>query len=329
MTRSSGWPAPRLERVLLGPMRAALLEASFETGLLHALARTGGRPRRPDELARRARISGAGAALLLAGLQELGWARRGGGGWSLTPLGRTELAAGAGALRGALDLTCALNWRLFPMLRRAARKGGAVVPRQLARGAEARRVAALSTLAGAAVAPAAAGLRQILGAGGLRRWLDVGAGAGRLSFGLLRRFPRAMAVLVDRPHVVRSSRRGAPAVVAERVRWRPGDILERSWGREFDAVLLSQVLSEAPDLDDWFARAAAALRPAGVLLVHDTFAGRRGFPLALQALLMLLGPRPPRRAADVMRALQRNRFQVVRKQRPTRWTQLWLARLRG
>ena len=328
MKSAADWPPLALERLLLGPARAALLQAALETGLLSALAARGGPP---ASLARRAGLSAKGTELLLAGLAELGLARGHAGRWSLTPRARRlQFGPGFPGLAGALDLTCGLNWTLFPLLSRAARKGAPVVPPALAREAQLRRLAALGALAAAAGPAAAAALRR-----GLvrppRRWLDIGAGTGQLSMELLRRFPRARAVLLDRPEIVRACRPGPGGAAGRRMGWRAADFNRAQgpsrWGRNYDAVLLSQVLSETADLRRLLDRAAAALRPGGVLLIHDTFAGAGGFRLALRALLTMIGSAPPRSAAEVARALRARRFQILSRSRATRWTELWVARI--
>ena len=324
MKDSPAWPPVRLEPVLLGPVRAALLEASLATGILPALSARSGRI---SSLARRSGLELQGAELLLDGLAELGLARQHAGIWSLTPRSRRLMVdPGLSGLAGALDLVCGLNWKLFPLLARAARKGGPVIPPKLIRVSQPRRLAALGALAAAAVPAVAAALRKGLRGRAPRRWFDVGAGSGQLSLGLLRRFPRAQAVLLDRPEVVRAVRQAAAGVGSARIRWHSGDFENAPWGRDYDAVLLSQVLAEVADLDRLLERVVEALQPDGLLVIHDTFAGRGGFSLALRALLLLNGPAQPPSPSELARALRAHRFQLISRGKATRWTSLWLAK---
>ncbi len=106
--------------------------------------------------------------------------------------------------------------------------------------------------------------------------LDVGAGSGAVSAGFLEHFPATRATLLDLPEVVEYSRelmlaRGC----GERATCLPANILEE-WpvGKAgFDLVILSNIVHAyaEDEIAAILARAAACLKPGGLLLVHDFF----------------------------------------------------------
>lgn len=130
---------------------------------------------------------------------------------------------------------------------------------------------------------------------GKRRLLDLGGGPGTHAAHFCRRFPGLEAVVFDRP----SSRPLAEGLaarlgVAGRVTFAAGDYHSDPLPGTFDAAWLSQILhAEDPEVcARLVAKAAAALEPGGLLLIHeflltDTEDGPL-FP-ALFALNMLAG----------------------------------------
>lgn len=123
--------------------------------------------------------------------------------------------------------------------------------------------------------------------------LDVGAGSGAVAAGFLEGFPATRATLLDLPEVLDYTRelmreRGC----AERVTCLPANILEE-WpvGNEgFDLVILSNIVHAyaEDEISAILARAAACLKPGGLMLVHDFFLEHHPAKAALFDLNMFI-----------------------------------------
>jgi SAM-dependent methyltransferase len=312
--RRSESGARALAALLLGPGRAAALQAAAATGMVEALR--GGAS--AAQLALRTGLPPTSIEILIKALRDARLVALAGSRfrWRLGAA-ETEL------LPAILDLTVGSSWPFYARL--AAIASGRSDPsgwqRLAGRSWLARRAVALGVVASASADPAARLLRATLGRAP-RRWLDVGAGSGALSRALLARFPRARATLLDRAEVIRWSAR-AERLRPARLRWRAGDWARVDWGRGYDAVLLSQVIGEA-DVELLLTNAAAALRCGGVLLVHDTFRSRTGYGLALELSAFAVGAARPPDAGALRRALRRRRFRLVGRH-GNAWSRWWAA----
>lgn len=115
--------------------------------------------------------------------------------------------------------------------------------------------------------------------------LDVGAGSGAMAAGFLERFPAMTATLMDLPEVLNYTRavmaeRGftageGAAEPAGRVNFCPANILE-PWpvaAGAFDLVILSNIVHAyaEEEISGVLAKAAACLKPGGLILIHDFF----------------------------------------------------------
>jgi len=127
------------------------------------------------------------------------------------------------------------------------------------------------------------------------RVLDVAAGSGVWSIGVLRENPNARAVAFDLPSTLKHTRRITERhAVADRCEYRPGDIRSDGLGEaEFDAAILGHICHSegAEHSQALFAKVARALKPGGTIVIADMLPenDRSGppFPL-LFALNMLL-----------------------------------------
>jgi hypothetical protein len=120
------------------------------------------------------------------------------------------------------------------------------------------------------VAPILADKVPLAGSGVL---VDVGGGTGIYSIAFLQKNPRLRAVIVDRPEVLKVAQEMAHAyAVADRLQCQAGDMFHGDLPRG-DVVLLSNVLHDwdVPECRRLIQRCAAALTPAGRLLIHDVF----------------------------------------------------------
>ena len=130
---------------------------------------------------------------------------------------------------------------------------------------------------------------------GRARLLDVGGGPGTYAIQFCLKNPGLSAVVLDlpgtRPFMERTAARFG---VSDRVTFAEGDFTAGEFPGGFDAAWLSQILhQEGPDTcRALVARAARALAPGGVLLVHEFLLEDtmdRPLPPALFALNMLVG----------------------------------------
>lgn len=102
--------------------------------------------------------------------------------------------------------------------------------------------------------------------------LDVGGGSGAFSITLCQRNPKLTSTILDFPSVGETARRYVEeAGLASRIAFLPGDALDTEWPGDRDAILMSYVLSAVGERDvtTLIERAYGALRPDGLLVVHD------------------------------------------------------------
>ena len=107
---------------------------------------------------------------------------------------------------------------------------------------------------------------------GATRLLDVGGGSGAFSIAFCDRHPALRTTVLDFPAVLDVARGYRDAAgLARRVELVAGDAVAIPWPGDQDVVLLSYLLSALGDaeIDEVLARAHAALRPGGLLVVHD------------------------------------------------------------
>ena len=123
----------------------------------------------------------------------------------------------------------------------------------------------------------ARGLLHFLDFDNVTNLLDAGGGPGTYSVLLAQKYPNLRAIVLDLPPVVAiAGELIAEAGLAERVQTRAGDITTDAFGAsEFDAVLFSGVLHQMSPatIQKLFAKAKAALRPGGRIVVSDIVLG--------------------------------------------------------
>ncbi len=136
-------------------------------------------------------------------------------------------------------------------------------------------------------------LARRLDLSGHRSLLDVAGGSGIYACALTTIHPHLQATVLERPPVDEIARRSiAERGCSERVSVLAGDMFEGEFPGGFDVILLSNVLHDWDDAvaEDLVAKAARALSPSGLLLVHDAFldANKRGpLPVAQYSALLM------------------------------------------
>lgn len=102
--------------------------------------------------------------------------------------------------------------------------------------------------------------------------LDVGGGSGAYTLAFLRKNPRLQATILDFPETTETARRyAAEAGISDRIAHVQGNALTTPWPSNQDIVLMSYVWSAvgAGDIGILAKRAFDALKPGGMVLVHD------------------------------------------------------------
>jgi SAM-dependent methyltransferase len=123
-----------------------------------------------------------------------------------------------------------------------------------------------------------------------RRLLDVGGGSGALSLAIARAWPEVRCTVWDIPAVCALAREYATtAGLADRVTAVPGDMFREPFPPGHDAVLLSQILHDwdPPRWTELLAKAAAALPPGGLVLIHEKLVDDDGTGPLANALVNL------------------------------------------
>ena len=107
---------------------------------------------------------------------------------------------------------------------------------------------------------------------GATRFLDVGGGSGAYTLAFLQQNPKLSATILDFPETTETARHyAAEAGLSDRVTHLQGNAITTEWPGEQDVVLMSYVWSAVGgnDIPTLAERAFAALKPGGLVLVHD------------------------------------------------------------
>ena len=148
--------------------------------------------------------------------------------------------------------------------------------------------------------------------------LDVGGGSGAYSIAFCAANPHLQATILDFPATMDTAKRYAEeAGLSDRISHLAGNAIKVEWPGGHDVVLMSYVWSAVgeADIPVLAKRAAASLRPGGLVLIHDFMVddGREGPPFAAWYLLgsILDNPRAVcLTPANVERVLRDVGFQI-------------------
>ncbi|WP_010188259.1 class I SAM-dependent methyltransferase [Sphingomonas sp. PAMC 26605] len=105
-----------------------------------------------------------------------------------------------------------------------------------------------------------------------KRMLDLGGSHGIHSMAFCDRFPELRSVIIDlESAVVGTAQRLKGTGLADRVEVRPGDIRTNKWGDDYDIALYLCVAHNMSITEnrEIFQRLAQAMRPGGILIIHD------------------------------------------------------------
>lgn len=212
-----------------------------------------------------------GTERLLDALVALGFLEKRGDVFAHTPLAARFLTAGSrDDARDALKHNLSL-WRRWSTLTDAVRAGHAVGTTEMADRGDDWTVPFIAAMHRGA-AQRAPLVMQAVGAGGVRRMLDVGGGSGAYSIAFARASAALRAEILDLPTVLPiAARHVAEAGLADRVSTRAGDLRTDDLGSGYDLVLLSSIchMLGPEENRDLLSRAARALAPGGRVVVSD------------------------------------------------------------
>jgi 2-polyprenyl-3-methyl-5-hydroxy-6-metoxy-1,4-benzoquinol methylase len=267
-------PSPALFFDTVGAYeRTEALRAAIELDLFTLLA---GGQRTAAQLASACRASPRGVRILADYLTVLGFLRKQGDRYELTPDSEVFLNRRSPAfLGGTVDFLLTTELRAcFQNLTAAVRRGGTAVSDE---GTVSHDnpiwVAFARAMAPLMQAPAHL-LAELVGGDARQplRVLDVAAGHGLFGITIAERYAQARVTALDWPNVLSVAAENARrAGVAERHALLPGSAFEVDWGGPYDVVLLTNFLHHFDVLtcEKLAAKAHVALAPSGRALTLD------------------------------------------------------------
>jgi SAM-dependent methyltransferase len=285
------WTPDDLMKLSGGYWAACALHAGLRLDLFTAL---GEDRSTAEDVARRLAASRRGTAMLLNALCALGLLVKEGNLYANTSEALQFLHRRSPAFLGHILLHHHFLMPSWARLPEAVLAGKPVRVRSSHTDEAAEREAFLMGMANIAsgLAPKVA---ELVDLAGRSRLLDLGGGPGTYAIHFCQKNPGLTATVFDLP----TTRPFAEATIArfgigDRVSFRPGDFYADDYPGGFDAVWISQILhSESPDeCRTLLGKAARALVPGGVLLIHEFYLDDtldRPLHPALFALNMLVG----------------------------------------
>lgn len=291
MTQATHPPSIPMMDVYLPMMRASAMVTAGELGMFHALHAHG--PLDAAALAQRLACSTAGVDALCQALWQAGMLTCRGGHYANAPFVTEHFTPAAQS-----DFTPGLKWtaeawKIMSNLTDAVRRGGPVKTMWQQMSEQPAMGALFSDYMNAFARMFAPLVQQHVELpAGSRRLLDVGGSHGLHAVAFCRRYPDLRATLFDLPDSLHSAPRVLrDAGMEDRVDLKAGNLLTDELGSGYDTVLLLSVLhNQTPqDSPGILRRVARALRPGGMLVVHEHFQGADGpLPFPSAFLLTLL-----------------------------------------
>jgi SAM-dependent methyltransferase len=256
-----------LNTAIRGYQGSRVLLTAVELDLFTAVR--GGAP--AAAVARRCGTDPRATALLLNALVTLGYLERRGETYENTAVTARHLTAGAAddaraALRHNLSL-----WETWSGLTEVVRSGRPAPRREMGEREDDWTVPFIAAMHRNAAVRAPLVL-EALGAGSVRRMLDVGGGSGAYAIAFAQANPALRADVLDLASVLPIAESHiADAGLVGRVTTRAGDLRSDAFGASYDLVFMSSIchMLGTDGNRDLAARAAAALGPGGRIAIQD------------------------------------------------------------
>ncbi|MBW1788316.1 MAG: methyltransferase domain-containing protein [Deltaproteobacteria bacterium] len=227
-----------------------------------------------EKMASSIKASARGVRILLDALCSLGIISKAAGKYLLTPSADRFLVKDKGSYMGHALLTVVKDWEAFGRIAEAVKKGSPVVDLYDEESKAWEEVSIGLIPSGLATASI---ITDILGIGTKMQAgvnvLDLACGSGVYGYVLLQRDSKATVTDIDWQNVLKLARKVAGDMgVADRVTYRPGDILSIDYGEgEFDVAIASNILQAFdPETNKAIlGKISKALKPGGTLVIND------------------------------------------------------------
>ena len=227
-----------------------------------------------DKVASSIKASERGVRILLNALCAHGIISKAEGKYLLTPATDRFLVKGKDSYLGYAAFTVLRDWDALGRIAEAVKKGSPIVA---AYGAQSEAWEEVTVglippgLATASIIGDILGIATKMKPGG--RVLDLACGSGVYGYTLLQRDPKATVTDIDWQNVLKVAHQVALDMgIAERVTYKPGDILTIDYGEEdFDIAIASNILqSFEPETNKTIlSKICKSLKPGGTLVIND------------------------------------------------------------
>ena len=220
------------------------------------------------------KASERGVRILLDALCAIGIISKAEGKYLLTPAADQFLVKGKDSYMGYAAFTILRDWEALGRIAEAVRKGSLIVDAYGADSEVWEDVAIGLTPSGFATASL---IGDVLGIGAKMepgvKVLDLACGSGVYGYVLLQRDPKATVTDIDWGNVLKVAQKAARDMgVADRVIYKPGDMLSIDYGEEeFDIAIVSNILQAFdPETNKMIlSKICKALKPGGTVVIHD------------------------------------------------------------
>ena len=264
-----------------GPDPMAVMRISsayWESSVLHVANGLGvftklhNSPATAPELAQRCGANARGLEMILMACVGLGLLQKQGDKFLNGPVAETFLVEGSPRYQGGI-VSMFESWvSAWSRLQDAVVNGRPVVEKQHDHGEEATRKYIMGMLYRGI--PQAQLLASEVSLKGHKKLLDVGGGPGIFSIIFCQQNPGLAADVLDLPQTLKITREIiANYDIADRVGTREGDYIQDDFGKGYDVVLLSSMISqEGPDvIKSLLSKSFNAMESGGKLLVQEQF----------------------------------------------------------
>jgi len=264
---AAGVVPDELMGMVRGFQESRILLTAVELDLFTAIAAGG----TGAVVAKRCRTDRRATELLLNALVALEVVRRVGDQYQNSPVATQFLVANAPddarmALRHNLSL-----WATWSSLTEAVREGHVALRAEMHERDDDWTVPFIAAMHRGAAARAPSVVAAV-GAGNVKRMLDVGGGSGAYAIAFAQSNPELTAVVLDLPTVLPITEGHIEeAGLSKRVTTLAGDLRQDDFGKSYDLIFLSSICHMlGPDGNrDLLARAARALAPGGRVVIQD------------------------------------------------------------
>ena len=272
LSGSQGTPRPDTILDMAGSFWvSAILKAGIELDVFSQIAAGNDTV---EQLASSIKASERGVRILLDALCALGIISKAEGEYLLTPAADQFLVKGKDSYVGYAVYTTLKDWEALGRIAEAVKKGSPITDAYGAESEVWEEVAIGLTPSGLTTASIIA---DVLGIGTKMepgvKVLDLACGSGVYGYVLLQRDPKATVTDIDWLNVLKVAEKVAQDMgVADRVTYKPGDILSIDYGeKEFDVAIASNILQAFdPETNKTIlSKIGKALKPGGTVVIND------------------------------------------------------------